>query len=126
MGPRLSSCLHQLIQKGITMSRTQITVNPNHPHGNMPGWEAEGVDLETMLLIKRMVLANHMDSPDYKAKQGSGVFLQGYQEPDDHSKGWIFLEFWQPNYQRFVDHVNAELLKEENYAMIRQIYPERF
>jgi hypothetical protein len=108
------------------MPRIQIQVNPCHPHGHLPGWETETDDLAALLLIRKMALSNHLDCPDYKAKQGSGVFLQGYQEPSPTSRGWIFLEFWQPHYQRFVDHANTELLKDDNYTLIRSLNPERF
>jgi hypothetical protein len=108
------------------MTPIQIQVNPQHPHGGMPGWEATGLDLETMLLIRSVVMANHFDSPRYQARRGSGVFIQGYQEPTDREGGWILLEFWQPDYQRFVDHLNAELRNPEAYRFIREVYAHRF
>ena len=85
-----------------------IKVNPRHWHGNMPGWDAKGVSITTMRLIRSIVTNNRMDSADYQAKIGSGVFLQAY----DESTGYIMLEFWQPNYQPLIDHLNAAIAKE--------------
>lgn len=87
----------------------QIEVNPKHWHGNMPGWDASGVDIATMRLIRGIVLNNLTDSADYKAKRGSGVFLQAY----DEASGFIMLEFWEPTYHPFVHHLNAELRSAE-------------
>lgn len=50
---------------------------------------------------------NYMPSKDYKARQGSGAFLQCY----DEQGGYLLIEFWLPGYGRFVEHLNSVFRK---------------
>lgn len=63
--------------------------------------------------VRGIVCNIYMDSEDYRLRQPSGAFLQGYEEPrNDRQDGWVLVEFWshdQLGKQSFVDHINKAL-----------------
>lgn len=64
--------------------------------------------------LRAIVANNHTLSPDYVLKEGTGAFLQGYQEPRSYegSDGWVLVEFWSESttkMQSFVDHINEKM-----------------
>ena len=65
-------------------------------HG-MPCIDVHGVPPELLALI-RGALSD--DKTDFRCK--AGAFLQG--EYAEH--GWMLVEFWSPDYQDFVNHLN--------------------
>ncbi|MDO8504884.1 MAG: hypothetical protein Q7S36_03470 [Candidatus Liptonbacteria bacterium] len=73
----------------------------------MPCIEIQNPKPEVREIIRKAVLDNFMDSPAYKVSKKAGAFLQG--ETDD----WILVEFWQEDYQPFVDYLNKLLSAEK-------------
>lgn len=54
-------------------------------------------------IIHRALRANRVDDPAYILKTKSGAFLQSDAED------FILVEFWQNDYQSFVDYLNEQL-----------------
>lgn len=71
----------------------------------LPGIELFHASRETCQAIRAIMQNNWTDSEDFKARKGSGAFLQGYQEEE----GWVLIEFWLPDYTAFVNHLNRVL-----------------
>ena len=80
-----------------------------------PSIRAHNLTKGQCILIRKIVCNQFMDSDDYKLAQGTGAFLQGYEEPRTWSKvddGWVMVEFWSSDMekiQKFIDHINSEL-----------------
>ena len=70
---------------------------------NMPCIEIQNPSLELREIIHRAIRANNFDDPAYQLKGKAGAFLQGDEED------WILVEFWQKDYQPFVDYLNAQI-----------------
>lgn len=83
----------------------------------MPCLQGHDLPLEIMRIIRAAVACNHMDDERYKLGRLSGAFLQGYEE----NHGWVLVEFWQPDYQPFVDLVNRLINDEKEIALHKQI-----
>jgi|GEM_PF-3417064 len=75
-------------------------------HG-MPCIEVVNPSPELKKIIHRAINANHIDDPAYQLRTKAGAFLQGDAED------WILVEFWQKDYQPFVDHLNGLLATKE-------------
>lgn len=75
----------------------------------MPCIELRGCDKKTREVIRSAMLCNYMQDPRYVLKMRAGAFLQGF---DEYGEGWLLMEFWQPDYQPFVDLLQ-ELVNEE-------------
>lgn len=71
--------------------------------------------------VRGIVTDNYMESENYKLRQPTGAFLQGYQEPmhdEDENEwdGWVLIEFWSQNriaIDKFVAHLNKKIAEEE-------------
>ena len=50
--------------------------------------------------IRAAVACQYIDDERYILGRQAGAFLQGFSENHD---GWVLVEFWQPDYQPFVD-----------------------
>jgi len=74
-------------------------------HG-LPAIEVKNPSLDVAAIIRRVVMSNFIDDPDYQARTKVGAFLQG----DD--KDWILVEFWRGNeadQRAFVDYLNRRI-----------------
>ena len=69
---------------------------------NMPCIEVRKANKRVQDIIKRAVTCQYMTDQRYILSGKAGAFLQGY----DEQSGWILVEFWQPDYQPFVDLLN--------------------
>jgi hypothetical protein len=69
---------------------------------NMPCIELQKCGIEEMRKLKAAVMTQFMNDPFYKTSRKAGAFLQGY----DESSGWILIEFWQKDYQDFINLLN--------------------
>lgn len=67
--------------------------------------------------VRNIVADNYMDSENYKLRQPTGAFLQGYQEPREGERdGWVLVEFWSKDriaIDKFVAHLNKKISEEE-------------
>jgi len=62
-----------------------------------------------MAVLHRIMGNQYMESNDYKLKGPCSPFFQGGH---GNTKGWAFIEFWNPNKQdcqAFVDYVNTQI-----------------
>lgn len=67
--------------------------------------EVFGAPPEVVKVLTVAVRSNWTKDPAYRARQGSGAFLQGISEQD----GWVLIEFWEDHYQPFVNYLNERL-----------------
>ena len=75
-------------------------------HG-MPCIAIENPTPEIREMIKNAVQANRINDLDYELRTKAGAFLQSDQE------SYILVEFWQKDYQSFVDYLNQLIAKEK-------------
>ena len=77
-------------------AKLEITTSSN----GLPCIEIRDPSPDLKRIIKNALKANHIDDPSYRLRQEAGAFLQG------DSEDWILVEFWQKDYQPFVDYLN--------------------
>ncbi|QBJ02883.1 hypothetical protein MZD04_gp357 [Pseudomonas phage Psa21] len=78
----------------------EIKVKPQHGKG--PGINIHGKHVTESVhqIFSRVMAANHIHSPFYKARTKCSAFFQGgYDAPKDN---WVFIEFWGSDYMDFV------------------------
>ena len=85
------------INKPEQTTKLEVTISSN----GLPCIEVRNPTPELRRIIKGAIRTNHMDDPSYKLRQDAGAFLQG------DSEDWILVEFWQKDYQLFVDYLNS-------------------
>ena len=92
----ISSSRESKIVKEIKM-RFQVTISIH----NMPSVQlVNPTELERKFIVNT-VCCNRMDDERYKLRQRAGAFLQS------DSADYVLVEFWQKDYQPFVDWLNA-------------------
>lgn len=103
----------------------EIKVKPQPGKG--PGINIHGKHVTESVhqIFSRVMRANHMDSPYYKARQKCTAFFQGgYDEPKGE---WLFIEFWGSDYLDFVQIIRKlvnYLDNEGNPLPITYSFPE--
>lgn len=75
-------------------------------HG-MPCIEVVNPIPEVRRIIRRAVTNPWMGDPDYEVSRRAGAFLQCDDASDDAP--YVLVEFWQEDYQSFVDYLNEQL-----------------
>lgn len=68
-------------------------------HG-MPCLELQPCEERVRNIIRSAVACQWMDDERYQLRSQAGAFLQGFAEDRG---GWVLVEFWQPDYQPFVE-----------------------
>jgi hypothetical protein len=110
--PKLSAEIAELYRRAQNLGKDQegspekkkeplLTVTTSG-HG-MPCIEVVNPSPELREIIRRAITANRIDDPAYQLHTKAGAFLQGDAED------WILVEFWQKDYQPFVDYLNGLL-----------------
>lgn len=77
------------------------------PHG-MSCIQVENPSARLRDIIRQAIMANHIDDLAYELRTDAGAFLQS--DSDDY----ILVEFWKPDYQKFVDYLNEQISLEKN------------
>lgn len=85
----------------------QLVAHPNHGKGL--GVQMHGKYVTEMVWNKvREIMANNWTTdPVYIAKKKAGAFFQGGS--NTHVGEWIFLEFWNNDYEEFMRLLNTEV-----------------
>lgn len=72
--------------------------------------QARDLSYGECLLMRRIITNNLTASADYRACKPAGVFLQGFEPPDEPYKdGWVLVEFWcadEAKITKCVEHIN--------------------
>lgn len=72
------------------------------PHG-MPSLSLRDPDPEVRTFVRKAVTSQWMDDVRYELRTQAGAFLQCDYE------NYVLVEFWQPDYQPFVDWLNENI-----------------
>ena len=72
---------------------------------NMPCVEVFGAPWEVQSVLTHAMFSNRIGEKTYELRCAAGAIIQGRDMED----GWLFIEFWQPNYMPFVDYLNERL-----------------
>lgn len=81
------------------------------PHG-MLCVQANDLTLRQCRIVRGVTRDNYADSPTYQLRTACSAFLQGYDEPTEHFKGWVLIEFWTDDraaVDAFVAHLNERM-----------------
>lgn len=95
------------LDPSITVSVIHYALKVSTSAHGQPCVEVTNAPPEVIKIIKAALSENMMRVKAYNLRSASGAFLQG----EGTASGWILVEFWQPNYQPFIDYLN-ECLKE--------------
>lgn len=68
---------------------------------NMPGIQVENPSSAQRQFLRYAMMENRMGEPAYELRSKAGAFLQS-DCPD-----FIMIEFWNPEFQTFVDWLNS-------------------
>lgn len=88
------------------MKHFEITTSSHR----MPCIQLYQAPIEKVQWLRRAVMDNWVDSKFYQEKYGAQPFVQGYGEKD----GWILIEFWGREFEKYVDFLNKEYENEQN------------
>lgn len=83
-----------------------FVVEPSIGHGNMNCIEMVDPDPRVYELVRRAIACPFIDDIRYELRNNAGAYLQSGNAED-----WILVEFWNPDFQPFIDYLNAEIEK---------------
>ena len=90
--PKETSSVHSL----------ELTKSPE----GLPAVEIHGASPETRKIVRRIMISDHADDPEYALRQSVGAFLQG------DGGGWMLIEFWkgsEEEHQKFLDYLKKAI-----------------
>lgn len=94
------------------MKEPRFRVAPG-PHAPQLAIQAHDLSEAECHLVRGVVTNNYMPSDEYGLAKAAGVFLQGFELPQDGRKdGWALVEFWTSDrgaIDAFVTHLNGRM-----------------